>query len=473
MPNLTSLSGAPTPVPDEQVQDLADAIAGRILHPGSPDYDDARTIWNAMIDKRPGLIVACARAQDAVEAVRFAARHELLTAIQGAGHNIAGNSICDGGIVISFQDMRAVEVDPNSGRVRAQPGATLGDMDAATQVHGLAVPTGINSTTGIAGLTLGGGFGWLSRKHGMTVDNLVSAEVVTAGGEIVRASETENADLFWGLRGGGGNFGVVTSFEFQAHPVGPEVLSGLIVHPFEDAGDVLRAYRDFCAQAPDEVTAWVVMRHAPPLPFLDEAVHGTRVVVLAAMYAGDMADGEAALAPLRAIGNPHADVIGPNPFAGWQQAFDPLLTPGERNYWKTHDFTEMSDGLIDTALRYVEGIPDPQCEVFFAQMGGAQGRIPEDATAYQGRKAQFVMNVHGRWSDPSQDDTCIAWCRDLFNASAPYATGEAYVNFMTEEEAHRVADAYGSSYERLVALKDKYDPTNLFRLNQNIPPSGS
>jgi FAD/FMN-containing dehydrogenase len=473
LPTLTTLAGTPTPIPDERIEQLAERIAGRVIQPGSADYDEARSIWNGMIDKRPGLIISCARAGDAREAVRLAAEYDLLTAIQGAGHNIAGNSVCDGGLVISFKEMRGVQVDADTGRVRVQPGATLGDVDAATQAHGLAVPTGINSTTGISGLTLGGGFGWLSRKHGMTIDNLLAAEVVTATGEKVRASETENPDLFWGLRGGGGNFGVVTAYEFQAHPVGPEVLAGLIVHPIEDAPDVLRQYRGFCADAPDEVTAWVVMRHAPPLPFLDESVHGTRVLVLAAMYAGDIADGEAALAPLRAIGNPHADVIGPNPFAGWQQAFDPLLTPGERNYWKTHDFTEMSDGLIDTALRYVDRIPDPQCEVFFAQMGGAQSRVPEEATAYQGRKARFVMNVHGRWSDPSQDETCISWCRDLFNATAPFATGEAYVNFLTEEEGHRVAEAYGSSYERLVELKNKYDPGNLFRLNQNIPPDGS
>jgi len=320
-----------------------------------------------------------------------------------------------------------------------EPGATLGDLDAATQTHSLAVPTGSNSTTGIAGLTLGGGFGWLSRKYGMTVDNLLSARVVLADGSVVVASESENSDLFWGLRGGGGNFGVVTSFEFQAHPLGPEILSGLIVHPLSHATEVLRTYRDFVKEAPDEVTIWAVMRKAPPLPFLPEDVHGTEILILAAMYTGDMADGEVALAPLREIGEPIADVIGPHPFTGWQQAFDPLLTPGERNYWKTHDFAELSDELIDKVLGCVATLPDPQCEVFFAQVG--------------------------RWSDASQDEGGISWCRDLWNAIDQYATGEAYVNFMTEEEGDRLESAYGPSYQRLVGLKNRYDPTNLFRMN--------
>jgi len=472
VPNLTTLDGSSVAITDEAVRALSDALDGDLLSTTSSDYDEARTIWNAMIDRRPGLIVMCESADDVARGIRFAAEHGALLSIHGAGHNIAGNAVCDGGVMISFARMKHVTVDAEARVVRVQPGATLGDLDAATQAHALAVPTGINSTTGIAGLTLGGGFGWLSRKHGMTIDNLLSADVVLADGSTVVASETENADLFWGLRGGGGNFGVVTSFEFQAHAVGPEVMSGLIVHPFSAAREVLQAYRDFLKDAPDEVTVWCVMRKAPPLPFLPEEVHGTEVVILAAMYAGDMADGEAALAPLRAVGNPIADVISPHPFAGWQQAFDPLLVPGARNYWKTHDFDALTDEMIDKALEFVATLPDPQCEVFFAQVGGAQGRIADDATAYQGRSAAYVMNVHGRWSDAAQDDTCIGWCRDLYDGMAPFSTGEAYVNFMTEEEADRVESAYGSSYARLVELKNRYDPTNLFRMNQNIAPTG-
>lgn len=253
--------------------------------------------------------------------------------------------------------------------------------------------------------------------------------------------------------------------------MGPEVFSGLIVHPFSDASDVLKAYRDFTSQAPDEVTVWAVMRKAPPLPFLPEEVHGTEVLVLAAFYAGDMKEGEEALAPLRAVGEPIADVLGPHPYAGWQQAFDPLLTPGSRNYWKTHDFATLGDELLDTVLGSVARLPDPQCEVFFGQVGGAQSRVPDDATAYQGRSASFIMNVHGRWDDPGKDGTCIGWCREPFDATAPFATGEAYVNFMTADESDRLASAYGPSYQRLVELKNRYDPGNLFRLNQNIPPS--
>jgi FAD/FMN-containing dehydrogenase len=472
VPDLTTLDGGSVAISNETVSALAGALDGDLFSSGSVGYDEARTIWNAMIDRRPGLIVMCESAGDVARAVSFAAEHGALLSIHGAGHNIAGNAVCEGGVMLSFARMKAVTVDTESGTVRVQPGATLGDLDAATQEHGLAVPTGINSTTGIAGLTLGGGFGWLSRKHGMTVDNLLSADVVLADGSTVVASEAENADLFWGLRGGGGNFGVVTSFEFQAHPVGPEVLSGLIVHPFSDARAVLQAYRDFLKDAPDEVTVWTVMRKAPPLPFLPEEVHGTEVVILATMYAGDMADGEVALAPLRAIGNPIADVIGPHPFAGWQQAFDPLLVPGARNYWKTHDFNDITDDMIDKVLEFVATLPDPQCEVFFAQVGGAQGRVADDATAYQGRSAAYVMNVHGRWDDAANDDTCIGWCRDLYDSLTPFSTGEAYVNFMTEEEADRVESAYGASYERLVELKNRYDPTNLFRMNQNIAPTG-
>ena len=470
---VTTLDGKSTKVDQSAVDALAAQLTGDLLTPESVDYDEARTLWNAMIDRRPALIVECGSAADVAPAINFAREHGVLLSVCGAGHNIAGNAMAEGGLSISFKKMRGVEVDPASRTVRVEPGATLGDLDAATQIHGLAVPTGINSTTGIAGLTLGGGFGWLSRKYGMTVDNLLGVDVVSADGETLRASESQNAELFWGLRGGGGNFGVVTSFEFRAHPVGPEVLAGLIVHPFSDAEAVLRAYREFASTAPDEVTVWVVMRKAPPLPFLPAEVHGTEVVVLAAMYAGDIEEGEEALAPMRAAGNPIADVIGPTPFVGWQQAFDPLLTPGARNYWKTHDFADMGDRLLETVLNFTARLPSPQTEIFIAQLGGAQGRVDDDATAYQGRSAAFLMNVHGRWDSADEDESMTGWCRELFDATAPFATGEAYVNFMTEEEAGRVSSAYGSSYERLVALKDEHDPNNLFRMNQNIPPSGA
>ncbi len=468
---MTTLDGGTTAIPQETVEAFTTSLRGDVLNPESPGYDDARSIWNGMVDKRPGMIVQCAGAADVTRAINFAREHGLLVAVHGIGHNIAGNAVCDGGIMISLAGMKSVRVDPKAKRAWVEPGVTLGDLDNETQEYGLAVPVGINSTTGVGGLTLGGGFGWLSRKHGLTIDSLISVDVVTTAGDFVRASADENPDLFWGIRGGGGNFGIVTSFEFQLHPVGPEVMAGLIVHPFSDAGDVLRYYRDFAARAPDELSVWVVMRKAPPLPFLPEDVHGTEVVILAALYAGDMAEGEKALAPLRAFGNPIADVISPHPFTGFQAAFDPLLTPGVRNYWKSHDFLELSDDLLDTLIKYVGTLPDPQCEVFIAQMGGATNRIAPDATAYRHRDAEFIMNVHGRWENASDDDRCIGWCRELFQAATPYATGGVYVNFMTEEEEQRVAEAYGDSYQRLVALKKKYDPDNMLRLNQNIRPN--
>jgi len=469
--SVKTINGKNTTIDQSAVTGLATGLRGTLVTPDSPAYDEARTIWNAMIDRRPALIVECAGAADVARAVRFAREHGLLVAVRSGGHNIAGNAVCDGGLVISLAKMKSIRVDPAARRAWVEPGNTLGDVDNETQAYGLAVPTGINSTTGIAGLTLGGGFGWLSRKHGLTIDSLISADVVTPSGDLVRASAEENADLFWGIRGGGGNFGIVTAFEFALHPVGPEVLSGLIVHPFKDARAVLEYYREFCAKAPDELTVWAVMRKAPPLPFLPADVHGTEVLILAALYAGDMAAGEKALAPLRAFGTPIADVISPHQFIAFQAAFDPLLTPGARNYWKSHDFLKLPDALLDTLVGYVETLPDPQCEIFIAQMGGATNRVPADATAYRHRDAEFVVNVHGRWSDASQDARCIAWCRELFDAAAPHATGGVYVNFMTEEETQRVEKAYGASYAPLVKLKNKYDPTNMFRLNQNIRPA--
>lgn len=468
---VKTLSGSSTTLSQAEFDSLASALTGPLMGPGSPGYDEARTLWNAMADRHPGLIVECANTADVVQSVGFAKKHGLLVSVGGAGHNIAGNAACDAGFMISLRKMKEVQVDVEGRTALVEPGVTLGELDAATQVYGLATPTGINSTTGIAGLTLGGGFGWLSRKHGLTCDNLISAELVTAQGEVLTVSAQENEELFWGIRGGGGNFGIVTSFKFQLHPLGPEILSGLVVHPFAEAGAVLRHYREFAANAPDEVTAWVVMRKAPPLPFLPEEVHGTEVVILAVLYAGDMADGEKAFKALRDFGNPIADVISPHQFTDFQAAFDPLLTPGVRNYWKSHDFLALSDGLLDASLPFVETLPSDSCEVFFAHMGGATNRVPADATAYRHRDTEFIMNVHGRWQDAGDDDKCIAWCRDLFDATTPFATGGVYVNFMTEEEGDRVESAYGDSYQRLVALKDRYDPDNLFRFNQNVKPS--
>jgi len=454
-----------------KVDQLRKGFSGKVLTPEDGDYDEARKIWNAMVDKRPAIIARCAGTRDAVKAVNFARDNGVLLAVRGAGHHIAGVSLCDGGLVVDLSRMKAVRVDVAKKRATAEGGATLADFDGATQAHGLATPVGINSTTGIAGLTLGGGFGWLSRKYGMTVDNLESAEVVTATGEVVRASASENPDLFWALRGGSGNFGVVTRFEFRLHEVGPDLLSGLIVYPISEAKRVLQQYREFFAKAPDELSVWTVMRQAPPLPFLPAEVHGKEVVILALLYAGDPKQGEELIQPLRTFGNPVGEHVGVQPYAAWQKAFDPLLTPGARNYWKSHNFTTIADGLIDVVIEYVKRLPSPHCEIFFGGIGGATKRPAPDATAYPHRDAEFVMNVHGRWETPAEDERCIAWSRDYFRASAPFASGGAYVNFLTADETDRVRAAYGPNYDRLARVKAKYDPNNLFRTNWNVKPA--
>ena len=446
-------------------------LRGSVLLPGDAGYDDARQIWNATIDRRPALIARCTSPEDVVQAVKFARTHDLLVSIRGGGHNIAGNAVCDDGLMIDLSLMKRVEVDTKTRRATVEPGCTLADFDAAAQAHGLATPLGINSTTGVGGLTLGGGFGWLSRKYGMTVDNLLSADVVMADGGRVHASATENDDLFWGLRGGGGNFGVVVSFEFQLHPVGPNVLSGLIAFPFAQAKSVLTQFARFTETMPDELSVWMVTRKAPPLPFLPEDVHGKEIVVLAMCYAGDPAEGEKLIAPLRRFGTAHGEHIGVMPYTAWQQAFDPLLTPGARNYWKSHNFSQLSDGVIDVVIQYAGTLPSPQCEIFIAAIGGQTARVAPEAMAYSSRDAKYVMNVHGRWESATEDEHCIAWAREFFAKSQPFASSGAYINFLTQDETDRIAFAYGATYNRLVKIKQKYDPTNLFRMNQNINPA--
>jgi FAD/FMN-containing dehydrogenase len=446
-------------------------VRGAILTPGSDAYEEARRIWNAMIDRRPALIVLCAATEDVVRAVNFAREQRLPLAIRGGGHNIGGSALVDGGLVVDLSRMRSVMVDAAARRVTVEGGALLADLDAATQAHGLATPVGINSTTGVAGLTLGGGFGWLSRKHGMTVDNHESAEVVTAAGEVVRASATEHPDLFWAIRGGGGNFGVVTRFEFRLHPVGPNLLSGLVVYALDEAGPVLRRYREFALAAPDDLTVWVVVRKAPPLPFLPPEVHGKDVVVLAMLYAGDPAEGERLTAPLHSFGRPVGAHVGVQPYAGWQQAFDPLLAAGARNYWKSHNLTGLADGLLDTLVDHAKRLPTPHTEIILAALGGATLRPAPEATSYAARDTRFIVNVHGRWEDPKDDTRCIAWTRALFQAAAPYATGSAYVNFLTADEQDRVKAVYGGNFDRLSRVKRTYDPGNLFSVNQNIAPA--
>lgn len=456
----------------EIIEALQSKLRGGLIQPDDPEYDQARTIWNAMIDRRPAAIVRCSGVADVVHSLEIAKQHHLQLSVRSGGHNIAGNALCDGGLAIDLSAMKSIHIDPLARRAYVEPGATLGDFDHEAQLFGLATPLGINSTTGVAGLTLGGGFGWLTRKYGMTVDNLMSVEIVTADGERLWANAEQNADLFWAVCGGGGNFGVVTLFDFQLHAVGPELLSGLVVYPFAQAKSVLHQYREYVKTIPDELSVWTVLRKAPPLPFLPEEVHGTEVVVLACLHAGDVEEGRRLVEPLLHFGDPVGEHIGVNPFSAWQQAFDPLLTPGARNYWKSHNFAELSDETIDTVIEYAGKLPTPQCEIFIALLGGEANRVAADATAYAHRDVNFVLNVHGRWDDAKQDEACISWSRDFFNAASPYAMGGVYVNFMTEEETDRIGSAYGPNYDRLAEVKQKYDPDNLFHLNQNIKPRG-
>jgi len=473
MTDLTvrTLDASSTTITPDTVAALRSKLRGTVALPGEDGYDVARSIWNAMIDRRPALVVRCLGAADVINAVTLARNEKLLLAVRSGGHNIAGNAVCDGGLLIDLSLMKSVHVDPASRTARVEPGATLADFDKEAQGFALATPLGINSTTGVAGLTLGGGFGWTTRKFGLTVDNLISADVITADAKLVRASHKENQDLFWALRGGGGNFGIVTSFEFKLHPLGPEVLSGLVVHPFNKAGELLREFRRIAKEAPDELTTWIVMRKAPPLPFLPTEWHGKEVLIFAACYSGDIKEGEKAMQALRALGKPIVDVISPHPFTGWQAAFDPLLTPGARNYWKSHDFTDLSDAAIKVILDAAHTLPSPECEVFIAHVGGAMARIAPNATAWSNRDAHFIMNVHTRWRDRAQDTACVAWARRLFDAAAPFASGSVYVNFMPDDENDRVEKAYGTNYRRLAEIKRRYDPDNLFRMNQNIQPT--
>lgn len=468
---LTSTSGARVDIAAEAVDELRGRLRGSVLLPDDPGYDAARSVWNAMIDRRPGLIVRCTGAGDVLAATRFARNHGLLVAVKAGGHNIAGSAVCDGGLMLDLSPMRSVHVDPWNREALVEPGVTLGEFDREAQAFGLAAPLGINSTTGVAGLTLGGGFGWLSRLFGYSIDNLISAEMVTAGGHLVRASKDENADLFWGLRGGGGNLGVVTSFNFRLHAVGPELLAGLIVYPFKRAAELLKAYRSFVAGAPDALTVWSVLRKAPALPFLPAAIHGKEVVVFPICYAGDIEQGRRLIEPLRRFGTPAGEHVGPMAFAAWQSAFDPLLTPGARNYWKSHDFSELSDAAIDVLVQFAGMLPTPECEIFVAHLDGAAGRTAADATAYPHRDAKFVLNVHTRWHDPGEDGKCVSWARRFFEATAPHATGGVYVNFLGADEQDRVRAAYGSNYNRLAALKAKYDPDNVFQVNLNVKPA--
>jgi FAD/FMN-containing dehydrogenase len=470
---MTASIATEAAVGNEELQAFAMQVRGRVLVPDHPDYDDARRIWNGLIDRRPALIVECSGAADVVDALNFAREHDLLVSIRGGGHNVAGNAVNDGGIVIDLSQMRGVHVDQSTGRVRAQGGATWGDVDRETQLFGLAVPAGVVSTTGIAGLTLHGGAGHLRRKHGLTIDNLLSVDIVTADGVLRHASASENEDLFWAVRGAGSNFGVVTSFDFQAHSVGPMVMVAAVFYPFEDVRTLLPAWRDYVGSAPNEVSSislcWSVPAHEP----FPEEHHGRPVFVVAGAYSGSIEEGEAVVQPLRELGEPLIDLSGPWPWLGLQSGFDALYPKGGLYYWKSRALAELSDAAIDDIIDFGGRRPSALTDIVVWHNGGAMSAVGETDTAYGGRAAGFLVTGEASWDDPALTDDAIAWGRQFWDAMGRHSTGGLYLNFpgLGEENDALVKAGHGANYDRLRELKAKYDPTNVFRMNLNIPPA--
>ncbi len=453
------------------IQDLEGRLRGELVRPGEATYEDARKVWNGSIDRSPALVARCAGVADVIAAVKFAKDNGLLLAVRGGGHSFPGLSVCDGGIVIDLSLMKGIRVDPEARTVRAQAGVLLGELDRETQEFGLAVPSGIVTHTGLSGLALGGGINWLMRKYGLTIDQLLSVDLVTAEGELVKASASENPDLFWGLRGGGGNFGIVTEFEFRLNPVGPIVLAGPIFWPIEESPNVLRFYREWIAEAPDELMTIVAHRKAPPLPFVPRELHGKLVVSVVCCYAGAVEEGERVMKPLKEFGSPVLDLCVPKPFLTHQAMFDPSFPHGWWYYLRACDVAGLTDEVIDITVDHALRIKSPLSTFVIWQLGGAVSRVGEDETAFGGRSAGHTFNIAGITESAEGFEVEREWVRNFWTALEPYHTS-VYVNFLMEEGEERVRQAYGAEkYERLRALKRRWDPTNLFRLNQNIMPT--
>jgi FAD/FMN-containing dehydrogenase len=463
----TALAAGPT-----DFERLRDSIRGPVIDPNHQDYDAARAIWNGAIDRRPACVARCTGVADVVAAVRVARERDLLVAVRAGGHGVGGHALCDDGLVIDLSPMNGIRVDPAARTARAEAGVLWGELDRETQLHGLATVGGIVTHTGIAGLTLGGGLGWLMRKHGATVDNLLSVDLVTAEGELLTASGDENPDLFWGIRGGGGNFGIVTSFEYRLHPVGPSVLAGPVFYPLEDASEVLRFYREFIAAAPDELTTIFDLSVPPALPSLPAEVHGRPVVMVGACYAGSPDEGAEVVRPLRQLGRPLVDLLEPKPYTALQSMFDPLVPHGWHRYWKSVELPPLTDDAIDSLVEHASAVTSPKSYCIVFQLGGALARAGDGETAFSQRDAAHNVNINAVWTkgDP-EGERHVAWARDFFSAMQPHAGRHVYLNFLGDEGTERVRQAYGDrQYERLVELKRAYDPTNFFRLNQNIEP---
>jgi FAD/FMN-containing dehydrogenase len=460
--HVTTSIGADTTIDDAAFEAFKTSLRGELLRPGDPGYDDARKVWNGMIDKRPALIARCTGVADIIDAVNFARTHELLVSVRGGGHNITGNAVCDGGLMIDLSRMKSVRVDPAKRTARAEAGLTWGEYNRETQAFGLASTGGVISTTGIAGLTLGGGLGWLMGKHGLSCDNLLSADIVTADGQFLTASASEHPDLFWGLRGGGGNFGVVTSFEYRVHPV-DSVLAGMVLHPMAKAKDVLRFYREYARSAPDELTAFAALMTSP---------EGAPVVAIIVGHIGPIAEGERLVAPVRKFGSPIADTIGPMSYVQLNTMLDAAFPyGGVQRYWKSSFLKTLGDDVLDILVTRAATMPSPMSMVGFFHVHGAASRVKPNATAFGLRDDQWDYDIISQWLNPEESAHHIQWTREFWTAVEPFATGEVYVNHLDAEEGTRIRAAYSDNYERLVALKNKYDPTNLFRLNQNIKPT--
>ena len=453
------------------IGELAAAFRGELVLPGDPSYEQHRRVWNGSIDRYPALIARCAGVADVIAAVKLARRTGLAVAVRGGGHSFAGLSVCDDGLVIDLSLMKGIRVDPEARTARAQAGVLLGELDRETQAFGLAVPSGIVTHTGMSGLTLGGGIGWLMRKHGLTIDQLLSVDLVTADGELVTASPLQNPELFWGVRGAGANFGIITEFEFRLHPVGPTVLAGPVFWPMEQAPEVLRFYRDWITDVPEELTTVVVHRKAPPLPAVPAELHGRLVVMVICCYAGAVEEGEKVVRPLKAFGSPVLDLCAPKPFLAHQSMFDAGFPQGWWYYFRSCDVAALTDQVIDIAVEHALRIASPRTAFPIFHLGGAVARVGQDETAFNGRAAGHTININGTTDSAAGFDEERAWVHGFWSALEPHHTS-AYVNFLMEEGEERIRQAYGAArYDRLKALKRHYDPDNFFRRNQNVPPA--
>jgi len=474
MPGIQTIDGRSTDVSDAALSRLRSSVAGAVLTASDPPYAEARHIWNGTVDRHPSVIVRCTSVSDVQAALRFAVENDLQFSVCGGGHNVAGWAVADGGLMIDLRELSGIDVDPDNRIVRVGGGAVLGDVDAATLPHGLAVPVGVVGETGVGGLTLGGGIGWLRRKHGLTSDNLLAATVVTASGDVVRASSDQHPDLLWALRGGGGNFGIVTQFEFQAHPISDQVYFALVFHPIENAKEGLRRYRELAENAPDDMNAFAILWSVPESDEFPAEHHGAPALVFAVAWLGDPAEGERYLSPLRSFARPIADLSGMTPFADVQKLFDEDYPSGGRYYWKSNYISALDDDAIEDLIELALARPSRESSIDIWQLGGAIQRATPESSAYPHRGAPYLLGIEANWNDPADDEANRDWARNVYDRTAKYGYGGAvYVNFPGhgEEGDSLVRGAYGVNYARLQAVKARYDPQNRFRMNQNIRPA--